>query len=259
MSWRIGVLAVLVTAGCGGVGPGDPRVGQFNGSFGGCGPIGNASIEVVESGIAYIDTDFNDYSALETEYHFLSGFSPQMSFKAVKTTIWDSVEYGVEATLSDDHQLVTGTFTAVRTTNGNPPEAPRQCRLALKRVLWDPQVVDSRASEFTCAGVDFEMTLPNSGGVSISDTSPTAPIPSCFAGPVRAARFHPTATGRYDISAGMWQGTEWHSVAAFSSCTGQELACGNFQISLQLRQFQDVLLVTDGPSETSLHASFREP
>jgi hypothetical protein len=260
MSWRIGVLAVLVVAaGCGGVGPGDPRVGQFNGTFSGCGPIGNASIQVIESGIAYIDTDLNDYFALQSGYESLGGFSPQMSFKAVRTQSVYSLAYDVEATLSDDHQFVTGMFTAAWTQKGYPPEAPRECRLSLKRVYWDPLAVDSRASEFTCASVMYQMSLPGSGGVSINDTSATAPIPSCFGGPVRAVRFRPPAKGRYDVTASTGQGVEgYYPVAAFSSCTGEELACGSFEVILQLRQFQDVLLVSGGPYEASLEVSFQE-
>jgi len=257
MRWKIGVLAVLA-AGC--VGPGDPRVGQFNGAFDGCGPVGNASIEVIESGIAYIDTDFNHYSALETEYHTLGGFSPQMSFKAVKTALEGSVTYDVDATLSSDHQFVTGTFTAVRQASGNPPEAPLECHLALQRVSWDPLAGDSRASEFTCAGRPQEVRVPSTGLASADDTSGTAPIPSCFGGPVRVARLRPVASGRYDISAHMWQGTDEVTgpVAVFSSCTGRELACGSFQSTLQLTQFQDVLVVTKGPPEISFEATRRQ-
>lgn len=263
MTWKIGACAVLVVAAVGcGVGPGDPRVGNYSGAFTGCGPVGDATLWVNEDGYAYLDTDLNDTVETASEYHPLGGFSPDLSFKEVRNGLSNSVRYEVKATLSQDGQRFTGTFTAVESVLGQPDRPPRQCQLAMERVAWDPLAADSRAGEFSCTGMASGMLLPYGDFGGSMGVSPAAPVPSCFGGTLRTVRARPPVTGLYSIRAIMTPALEGdldRPIAAFSSCTGKELACsatpdGQYAagpLSLQLNGFQDVLIVSAGTNDIS--------
>jgi hypothetical protein len=266
---KIAVFALLaVGVGCG-VGPGDPRVGNYVGSFDGCGAVGSASLWVNENGYAYLDTALNDTIETGSEYHQLGGFSPDISFNEVRNSLDESVRYEVKATLSSDYQQVTGTFTATKSIpgrlQGDPELEPRQCQFALMRTYWDPLAVDARAAEFACTGRVELMELPYGGIPVTPDTSHTAPVPSCFGGPLQTARVRPPAIGRYAISSSMGNTVydyEVRPIAAFSSCTGRELACsatfdgssGVGPITVDLTRFGDVLIVSSGQYEVNFEA-----
>jgi hypothetical protein len=262
MSWKIGVFAVLaVGVGCG-VGPGDPRVGNYVGSFSGCGAFGNASLWVNENGYAYLSTDLEGPVSGGGEYHQLGGFSPDISFTEVSHSIDQSVRYEVKATLSSDDQQVTGTFIATRAIRGRlerDPDPPIECNFALMRTYWDPLAVDPRADDFACTERVETMELPYGGIFSTPDTSLTAPVPSCFGGPLQVARARPPASGSYVISSRIntSYGSETRPLAAFSSCTGKEIACStSFNgITLNLTRFKDILIVSSG--EQGVHLEER--
>jgi len=262
-----GVLAVLATAGCGGGGggslsPDDPRVGSYRGAFQGCaGMVGGASLDIDEQGIAFFDSDLNWYVESGSEYNRMTSGGRDIRFSEVRNSLGDLTAYDVDATLSADGQRVTGTFTATTTLYGETAQAPNHCQFALERPDWDPLFVDSRAAEFTCASHVNEMQLPTSTTGFSDFTSPTAPTPSCFAGPYYAARFRPPATGLFDVSArkqAIIEGDNWfRPTAVFSACTGRELQCSTGDVVLPLTQFDDVLLVSAGDNGVAFQLTLR--
>jgi hypothetical protein len=273
------VVVLALAAGCGVIevgdpqfSPDDPRVGQYRGSFDGClNLVGDASLRVDERGIAFFEADINNSIGTESVYRVLSGSSPQIKFTEARKDLAADLLYDVDATLSADGQLITGTFTATwahYSPEAPPPANPLHCQFALRRAWSDPRAVDPHAAEFACTSTVAAMDLPHSGTADVDATSPAAPVPSCFTGPVYAMRFRPPATGLYAIQAGdtaRISGEDWtRPTAVFSSCTGRELGCfvspdglrGGGGVSLQLTRFEDVLLVSAGAQSVDFDVTF---
>jgi hypothetical protein len=162
--------------------------------------------------------------------------------------------------MSEDGQVISGTFMA-----SSEEFAQTQCRFAVRRVYWDPLYVKTTPGDFSCAGphaaADSPLNGDGTGGFSLQ-LSPTAPRPSCFSGGVSAIRMRPTLTGRFTIGAETAGGVagEDHTrrTAVFSACDGQELACGSSpgSVTVQLTQFQDVLLLAEGDGYVTFRVDY---
>lgn len=231
----------------------DPRVGQFNGSFGECeGGPGRATLDIWKQGYAYFDTDLNNYVQSGSQPGTISAGGRTIAFGYDRNSLGDVTHYSVDATLSADGQIVEG-HVGVSGHFKTEGQQARTCQFSGRRVYFDPLYVDTVPGDFSCTGAQGDLPLFGTTGNFNFETRPAGPVPSCFAGPTLAERLRPLRTGRYAFE--VYQAGSGHDarrpLAVFSSCDGTELACdaGGY-LTVDLNQYEDVVMVVTEPATT---------
>jgi hypothetical protein len=241
-------LAAWFLSGCsgGGLAPGDKRVGQFNGAFTGCrSSPGEATINIWKEGYAYIDTSLEGYIESGSDPERLSGGGRDVRFDYSRNELGTLTNYSVDGMLSEDGQVISGTFTV-----SSDSIEPSQCQFSVRRVSWDPLYVSTTPGNFSCVEPNYHRDTPLNGSAGGGlKPSPSAPRPSCFTGNVHAVRMRPVVSGYFSLYAHTSGGYDSRPVAVWSACDGRELSCstGGFG-GWRATQFQDVLVLTDGDS-----------
>ncbi len=249
-------LVSFLLAGCsgGGLSSGDPRVGRFNGAFTEClsGP-GEVSIDIWKEGYAYIDTSLEGYIESGSDPERLSGGGREVRFDYTRNALGETTDYSVDGMLSEDGQVISGTFTVSSDTI-----QPTQCRFAARRIPSDPLYVSTTPGNFSCVGSNAFTTTPlnnRTGGFALQLSS-SAPRPSCFSGAVFAVRMQPVLSGSFSFWATVSGGDTPVPVAVWSACDGRELSCSpNGYGGWQATQFKDVVILS-GDSSVSLDVTY---
>ncbi|HLL52806.1 MAG TPA: hypothetical protein VK447_04615 [Myxococcaceae bacterium] len=262
-------VAAVVLAGCGPFiqpfSKDDPRIGRYNGAFTGCQEYpGSAFIDITKEGYSYFDTALNSYiESGSPPGHLVTG-GRQVRFDYAKNSLGTVVRYSVDGVLSEDGQVISGTFKATSSREGTQPVT---CQFSVRRLTSDPRYVSTTPGNFACAGgVELDTRLFGPTGSSILKLSGTAPRPSCFSGGVSAVRLRPTVSYRFWLGAETGSGVAGEDntrpMAVWSACDGRELACAPPRaqgfipyIPVDLKQFEDVLLLVQGEGGVSFEVS----